>query len=297
MWRLVVLCALAPVALAHPGPRVWVNVENGKITTWAGPYPPSDPSKYVRSRVFTQAMTEDEGIWGTDYPGFQMLPGGSIPSGTTFGYDITGPLLWYEPTGFVQARVHFATPSPQFGIFNELFQVKYTGDGFVGGDPAFAHNGYGDHNHLSYALLGDGTTPGGGTTDGIFGLQLRLNSDGLTPSDTYFLLLGKNAPPAALEGAAALARTTIVLPGDANSDGVVDFSDFQTLERGFGKSTPLWSDGDFDMDRDVDHDDFSILFCQFGKRGEVTASAVAIPEPGALGLVGLVCLVFRRNAK
>src|SRR2546429_206012 len=64
----LVATALAPAALAHPGPRVWLNVQGQAVTTYAGPYPPGDPANYARSRVFTQALTEDGGSWYTDFP-------------------------------------------------------------------------------------------------------------------------------------------------------------------------------------------------------------------------------------
>jgi hypothetical protein len=280
--------ALSPVAAsAHPGPRIWVNVEGGQVTTYAGAYPPGDPSAYGRARVFTQPLADDSGVFDTDFPGYQQVPGGSIPTNTNFSYDMTGPLLWYDPaTASRAARFrtvanHFgaAPPVPQMAVTNELFQTKVSGDDFVAGDLAYAYNGgAGDHNHLTYTLLGDGQTAGGGA-DGIYVLPLRLTSPGYDPSDTFFLLLGKNAADADLNDAAALAGQTLILPGDANTDGVVNFADYQHLELGFGKGDPGWADGDFNCDGVVDIADFRLLYDNYGRRADGASIASAAPPP------------------
>ncbi len=225
---------IASVAMGHPGPRVWVSVEEGRITTYAGPYPPGDPANYAPSRVFAQALADEgDDAWFTEVPGFQMVPGGSIPAGTTFHYDIMGPLLWFDPGDaarcpfFEPASAHFATtpPVPEFAVINELFQIRYTGAGMVSGDPAFAFNGSsGDHNHLSYYLLGDGVNPGGGA-DGIYALPLRLRAGGFTASETFHLILGKNVSAGALAAAADVMANPRVR-SDLDCDGDVDGDDF-----------------------------------------------------------------------
>jgi hypothetical protein len=305
-----VVIAAAFDALGHPGPRVWVNVEGGKVTTWQGPYPPGDPANYTPGRVFGERLVEDSEIWGTDFPGFQRVPGGTVPAGTNFSYDIAGPLLFYEPAAsghaerFRTVARHFGAVGerPQMAVTNELFQTKVTADGFVGGDLAFAYNGSaGDHNHLSYTLLGHGVTAGGGV-DGIFVLQLRLRAESLETSEPYFLLLGKNAPDGQFADAMSLAGRTLVLPGDANTDGVVTFADFQRLERGFGDGDADWGDGDFNADGLVNHADFLLLRQNFGRRRDGTTVAAGplpemsqVPEPCLVGIVGIAMTLIRRR--
>jgi hypothetical protein len=307
--------AAAPRALAHPGPRVWVNVEGGAVTTYRGAYPPGDPAAYTRARVFTQAMTVEEDAWYSDMPGFQRVPGGAVPESTNFSYDLAGPLLLFEPAAATRAARfrtvarHFAAAPavPQFAVTNELFQTTFTAAGPVVGHLAFAYNGgAGDHNHLTYTLLGDGRTAGGGP-DGVYALPLRLTADGVAaPSDPYFLLLGKNASAADLAAAAAVADVTLVLPGDANTDGVVGFADFQRLERGYGSADAEWAEGDFDADGVVGPADLRLLVRNYGRRRDGTtdgapvpaalAAMASVPEPGvaaALAL-GTVPILLRR---
>ncbi|NLF32560.1 MAG: hypothetical protein GX591_16925 [Planctomycetes bacterium] len=55
----------------------------------------------------------------------------------------------------------------------------------------------------------------------------------------------------------------VLIPGDANLDGVVDLDDFALLKHYFGTGSG-WLQGDFDGDGDVDLDDFAILKIHFG---------------------------------
>lgn len=277
---IAVFLAIATVAVAHPGPRIWVSIDNGVVTTYAGAYPPGDPQNYHPATVFTQAMADiEDGIWETDFPGYQRVPGGTIPTGTTFRYNIVGPLLWYvtdDPARcpyFAPVADYFAMtpPVPQMAVTNELFQTKYTADGFVAGDATFAFNGgAGDHNHLTHTLLGDGVQPGGGP-DGVYGLQLQLTAPGFTPSETYILLLGKSATPGELaEAADVLTHPRIAT--DADCDGDSDLDDFAFYR--FCQSAAHESPGpfdlakcpraDFDITETVDLLDFAALQRCFG---------------------------------
>lgn len=56
------------------------------------------------------------------------------------------------------------------------------------------------------------------------------------------------------------------IPGDANRDGKVSFSDFLVLSQNFGKvADAVWADGDFDSDQGVSFADFLILSQNFGR--------------------------------
>ncbi len=56
----------------------------------------------------------------------------------------------------------------------------------------------------------------------------------------------------------------LCLPGDADMDGQVSFSDFLILSDNFGMSDADQEDGDFNGDGTVDFDDFLILADEFG---------------------------------
>lgn len=223
------LFLLTGSALAHDGPRIWLSIESGKVKTFSGPYPAAAPAAYTPTRVFTQQLTFDEnfGYYYSEFPGFQRLPNGTIPSGTSFSYDLTGPVLYlvHEPfsglSTFAPVQYVFQDREegvPQFALSNELFQTKLTGTGFIAGDLVFVFNGSaGDHNHLLFDFYGNGTDPVDGP-DGIYMVQFQLRANGYETSDTVLLLLGKNVSDQALAQAALAAQFPVVPePGAASA--------------------------------------------------------------------------------
>lgn len=80
------------------------------------------------------------------------------------------------------------------------------------------------------------------------------------------------------------------IPGDFNTDGRVDISDFGILKDHFGSGTTL-AEGDANGDAKVDISDFGILKENFGKSG-----AAAVPEPATwlLSLFGLLAYALVR---
>jgi hypothetical protein len=253
-----------------------LNTTGGQIITYAGPYPPSEPSNYSVSYVFSQPLVnEGDDVWATDFPGFQQVPGGNIPTGKSFSYNIAGPLLWYDAGAadhcpfFEPVADAFAdAPAvPQMAVTNELFQTQYTADGFVAGDLAYVYNGgSGDHNHLTFTLLGDGTNPGGGP-DGIYALPLQLTASGATPSVAFYLLLTKNASATDVALASDVIEHPRIAP-DLDCDGDVDLEDYTLLLpclAGPDASIPSALDqeycprSDFEPDFDVDLRNFSVF--------------------------------------
>jgi hypothetical protein len=106
------------------------------------------------------------------------------------------------------------------------------------------------------------------------------------------------------------------LPGDVNTDGAVNGTDFAILAGNFGKTGQMWRTGDFNLDGSVNGSDFALLAGNFGKTVtpgalvSLTASdwasleafgaaaGVPVPEPTSLGLlagVGAVALLRRRR--
>jgi hypothetical protein len=92
---------------------------------------------------------------------------------------------------------------------------------------------------------------------------------------------------------ASITKVHPGLDGDANLDGVVDTADFRSFYAHVGTGTG-WTQGDFDLDGQVTFTDYQILQRNWGKSDGVTSPAVAplpafaeVPEPGALMLLGL----------
>jgi hypothetical protein len=94
----------------------------------------------------------------------------------------------------------------------------------------------------------------------------------------------------------------LAMPGDADANGVVDFTDYQIMQRGWGKANVSWGLGDFNEDGLVNTADFRLLYANVGLRADGTMSATAaadraamagaaaamgveVPEPGLGGVV------------
>lgn len=83
----------------------------------------------------------------------------------------------------------------------------------------------------------------------------------------------------------------IGIPGDANLDGQVTFTDFLLVSRNFDRTDASWSDGDFNGDGVVAFPDFLTLSRNFGQQ----TSVVAVPESSALSLWWIaVCILVSR---
>ena len=74
-------------------------------------------------------------------------------------------------------------------------------------------------------------------------------------------------------GSAVLLQPAI--KGDVNLDGKVNFTDFVTLARNYGKSNADWSMGDFDYDGKVDFVDLVALARNYGQTGPTATPAPA----------------------
>jgi len=79
-------------------------------------------------------------------------------------------------------------------------------------------------------------------------------------------------------GSAILLQQAVV--GDTNLSGKVDFTDFVTLARNYGKTNADWSMGDFNYDGKVDFGDLVALARNYNQTGP-TASAALTPTVSA----------------
>lgn len=80
--------------------------------------------------------------------------------------------------------------------------------------------------------------------------------------------------------------------GDADLDGEVDFADFLTVSRNYGRTDAGWAMGDFDGDKQVTFGDYLLVSQNFGWSVDtgLVAAAAAIPEPAAVTLFGIAFL-------
>jgi hypothetical protein len=143
--------------------------------------------------------------------------------------------------------------------------------------------------------------------DPLVGETVRsLDSTTQTYSSTTFEGGGtwNNGAPALDGGSGEAAFFTLMpLGGDAIGNGTVDINDLTIVLSNFGNSVGMdWSTGDFNGDGRVDVNDLTILLTNFGKSIGSPAGLRAVPEPSAIGLLGLgiaglLAVAWRRKGR
>jgi hypothetical protein len=187
----------AALASAHDGPRIWVDSISGRLVTLASD-DDFDPTAYYPSRVFSAELEFFFGIYTTEFPGFEVPRSGSLGSEVLrdqpLSFSLAGELLYLNPTtGRLQPiSAAFTSPAPQMAVSMGA-DFRITSSLPQPGFEFFTFTGIGDHAHLAFTLLGDGTSAGGGP-DGVYALPLQLHATGLGDSLPFFILLGKNIP-------------------------------------------------------------------------------------------------------
>lgn len=110
-----------------------------------------------------------------------------------------------------------------------------------------------------------------------------------------------------------------MIPGDADRDGKVDFTDLVSVARDYGQSNATWDTGDFNNDGTVGFDDLVTLARKYGETldtapfGQPTATQLAqftpamradieaafgqVPEPATLSLLGMAGVVLLRRRR
>jgi hypothetical protein len=123
---------------------------------------------------------------------------------------------------------------------------------------------------------------------------------------------GGSFGPEVVDGSSVVARYTRL--GDANLDGVVNFSDMVRLAQNYNNvsGTMWWSQGDFTYDGKVDFNDLIRIAQSYGMAAageavpagapvsfeqDLAAAFASVPEPGAIGFVGSAGLVAMGRRK
>jgi hypothetical protein len=233
-WSCVIAASgISSSALGHAGPRIYLDIENGKVVTINGPYPPPEDSNgfvstnpadytdFAISRIFPGlppdeteqsgqptagvlplSWDDDPENFTTEFPGLQVYGPGSVPAGTQFSFNIMGEVQWFNTTtaSFEPISEAFPINTPLIAVNNDLGQLAFSSTGFVPGYIAFDYSGdLTDHEHLTFTIctpddLADGFSPEDAPA-GVYALPLQLTSNAATtPSDTFYILFGDRGP-------------------------------------------------------------------------------------------------------
>lgn len=209
-------------AVAHPGARIFLGKDGSAVATYLGNND-DQSSVFTAARVFATPLPLFPGttnVYTTDFPGFEVRAGGNVPSGTSFRFDIAGPLLFFDydaagRTGaykFVQQQFGIPGPAPQVAI-SEGSRLVVTGPGGVTGFDFFTYGAPGDHGHNFHTLYGNGSSASDGP-NGVYALPLEVSApaNGIGASPTFYLLLGKNVSLGSnqMDDAVRVANETLV---------------------------------------------------------------------------------------
>ena len=150
--------------------------------------------------------------------------------------------------------------------------------------------------------LANGIASSSAAADTSKGVGFAEASDVLGPAGGTFL--GKG-----VDGTAVLMRFTV--GGDANLDGVVNFTDLVRLAQHYGSTGNSWAQGDFTYDGSVDFSDLVKLAQNYGQAlpseplagappgfdKDLAAAFSSVPEPGSavLGFAAASAILFARR--
>jgi len=227
---MTVIIAGDQLALAHPGPRVWIGNVSGKLTTYTSDNDLA-PTTYTPQRVFVGGIDQDSlqangrldeypvpgtNFFATDFPGYQVRldhqgdgGGGGINFGTTFSFRIAGPLLIFNDInlGGGSASGYFVTSAlmfsgtghvPQIGlVLSGGSSTVITGNDVVNGYSFYAYNSATDHAHLIATLLPNGSFPSDGSAPGdgphvVYAVPFVLTAGGYSESQEFYVLYGRD---------------------------------------------------------------------------------------------------------
>jgi hypothetical protein len=205
----IVISTVCGTIFAH-GPQIQVTLDGNKITTRrmlddnytsAGITEPKSvyvipvlPVTFGGQPVARVKPVNDQTFGPGLAYGIDQLDGGDRVFTAPFSLNVGGLEIWngasFVPTGAEQLGLLQAS-----GNVNPD-SVKTT----VGGAnlPVAVSATYGAtaHSSIRYTLLGDGLDPYAASRDGVYRVALQLSgtqSPGLTPSDTFYYVLNKNA--------------------------------------------------------------------------------------------------------
>jgi probable HAF family extracellular repeat protein len=261
--------------------------------------------------TYAYAINDAGNIAGESYSG---------NSGTPHGF-------FYNGTSSVALGDLGGNASSGLAINNNDRVVGYstTGDGV---DHAFVYfNGsmtdlgtLGGHYSYANSINNNNQIIGGAFIDDADNIFHAFLSDGASMIDLNSKLTAKAADWVLMEAKSINDNGVIVgvgsfsgqthafmlnplIPGDANEDGKVSFSDFQAIELNFGQPGG-WDQGDFNGDGVVDTLDLKLFLDHYGPSAasnEIAAiqslAASVVPEPAALAPAALALAACSRRRR
>jgi fibronectin-binding autotransporter adhesin len=286
------------------------NIKGGSLTIGSSGGLPAGSSVVDNASLIIKGGTAASPVVAGSLSGSGTLTLGSSTVTTETGY-----LQLASPNGNAKASGGTSSTSgltinagSTLDITNNTLLVNYG----TGTDPASTIRGY--------LISGLNATPGSAGNWQGTGIVSSLAATNPTIY-TVGYADGGNAIDAANTGVAAgTVEVKYTVAGDANLSGGVDLSDLVIIASDFGQTGDDFAQGDVNYDGNVDLSDLVIVASNFGASlssvasagfsgsfqsewnlalAEVHGAAVAVPEPGTIGLsaIGATALLSRRRRR
>jgi len=310
---LLLLLSVTSAAQAQTHPFVFGSdprpvVRSGSIGTDAYDDLTGNLITDVRHFGYTLGRSPGNPFFTSD-PGFNAVVGSGLPAGQQLRFDATRQLAYWNGSGVPSFNNVPAGESLELRFGAAIATVTGTSTLVPGFSIGNIASGGSIHRHLNAFLVGSASP-----TPGIYFTALRLATSGtsVSPSEAIYIAYGNQIPQA--DFARGLSYIANPLPGDANFDGRVDFSDLVILAVNYNRTTGSeWFDGDFNRDRAVNFNDLVSLAVNYNTATVVQIGTVGftqafiadwnratalVPEPAsvAFGVVGGLVLLQRRKS-
>jgi hypothetical protein len=298
-------CCDCGVPVSHaPANEVWTDqglfgAEN-ELEIWnQQPLPTSMPSRYTGT--YAQSLSQfhtDQISLATRYQ--------ANHSSSDYG--------WAAAEGYRNAlrlsqtvlRDYFLLKMPEVAHANGTYTVH--AGGVLNLSSAGSYDPDGDaFSAISWDLDNNGTYDVSGANPSISYVNL-VNTYHLHPGTAYTMKLkvvdDNTADAGVYQGGFDTTTLTLAAPlgGDANYDGLVNFTDLNTVLTTYNQSGKSWANGDFNGDGTVNFTDLNVVLTNYNRSGGgppvdqiLAAHGIMIPEPASLLLVltGLFCVAIR----
>jgi hypothetical protein len=110
-----------------------------------------------------------------------------------------------------------------------------------------------------------------GTNAGTITVSFSANTDPNNPRTGTIRVTGSSGSPIDV----TVVQAKAYIPGDANKDGKVNFSDYLLLSQNFARTGTTWEQGNFNGDNTTNFSDYLLLSQNFGKGGAVSEEEIA----------------------
>jgi hypothetical protein len=203
-----------------------------------------------------------------------------------FGSSSTGLKAWYNPseTGTITLIPAGSPSQPQLQV-SPASQAVTSASGTT--TFSVSNGGTGDMAWTAQVVSGSDwlsiSTGTSGNNAGTITANFSTNTDLNAPRTGTIRITAAGASGSPMD--VTVVQSKALLPGDANKDGKVNFSDYLLLSQNFAKTGTTWEQGNFNTDNVTNFSDYLLLSQNFGKSNGASDEEIAQFKAASANLV------------